>query len=170
MESVPPSLEEVAHALAARRWYYVKYARRLTGCLDQAEDAVATAISNILAKPECERTDIYDGYVCTCVRNAVAMDRRRRESRNVRYGLDSSGVEVTSGVADRGAVDPIDALVPEEMRDAVCALPAIFRSAFVMRELLDMEYDAMGLCSGVARQTAKNRTIKARKILRQSLA
>jgi RNA polymerase sigma-70 factor (ECF subfamily) len=109
------------------------------------------------------------------VRIAVhhAIDRVRRSGRFVPFDpLREDELEAWTGAASRTG-DPERALGDRELarrlEDAIDALPAPFRTAWVLRELEGMTTSDAAECLGVEEGTVKTRLHRARRLLREAL-
>ena len=157
-------IDRLASIVNDKRLIFTRYAAKLCASADDAEDLVAFATHQLLDSGLDVNHHKIEAFMFKTIRNKFLMDQRRKERGNVRYGS-------ISDVENSVKAESFE--IPDEFSPKLCAaienLPPIFRSAIVMRELLDMEYAEMAACFGVKEQTAKSRAHRARSMLRHEL-
>jgi RNA polymerase sigma-70 factor (ECF subfamily) len=102
-----------------------------------------------------------------------ALARLRRQKPTVDIDEMADQLAADDGAAPAGAASPEQALAREEIRRtlerAVDALPAAFRSVFILRTIEQMSIAETAAALGIPAETVKTRLHRANKLLRQAL-
>lgn len=156
-----------AFAVLARRYrdVYTRYAVRMLGSLEDADDALQAAfIRGFRALAKCRNPEHFRAWLFQIVVNecrTAAMARRRREQRFVR---DEAELERALSVypSERSAVR-------EEIQRALSQLDADYREAFVLKHVEELSYEEMTELTGVGISALKMRVKRACERLRELL-
>ncbi len=152
-----------------------RIARSIVEDDDEAEDVMQDAYVRAYAnlRQYAGRAKFSSWLTRIAIHEALA--RARRRGRVVELGMREE---------EEGAADPMDTLpsrepgpheraVGKEMRSllekAVSALPPIYRSVFVMREVEGLNVSETAACLGIREETVKVRLHRARAMLREDL-
>ncbi|MCA9514027.1 MAG: sigma-70 family RNA polymerase sigma factor [Myxococcales bacterium] len=150
-----------------------RYALRLTGSPDQAEDLVQEALTKAFTAYERLREDTrHRAWVFTILRNTF-LSKTRKSGREA--PLDDAEL-----VPDLGA-DPVDDVVvraedgfrhgfEDEVLEALQALPEAHRTAVVLCDVEGLSYDEIAVVLECPIGTVRSRIHHARRRLRQTLA
>lgn len=159
-----PSWEEVART-HGRFLYTVAY--RLTGNDDDAQDLVQDVLLRVRKGLESYRPGSLEGWLSRITTNAFLDDVRRRQRRPV---------DLFSGEPDRvvpptpGADVALDAeVLPEDVQSALRRLPADYRSAVVLSDVVGLTYQEISDALSVPVGTVRSRLHRGRAMLRRAL-
>jgi RNA polymerase sigma-70 factor, ECF subfamily len=150
-----------------------RFACRVLGSAQQAEDVTQECFLSILRRPEAfqaERASLRT-YLCAIARHLALKLLRKRGQETV---VDDPPEEAAGGGPAAGGRDPLSRVIEEEaaeaVRTAVLALPPLQREAVVLFEYQDMSLaDVASVCE-VDVGTVKSRLHRARERLRRTLA
>jgi RNA polymerase sigma-70 factor (ECF subfamily) len=143
----------------------------------EAEDALQDAYVQAYRKMANFRGDAAPGtWLTRIVINQAFMRLRKRRREQIvvafdnrRSGRDAQPIEV----ADEHAESPSDAALRGEVRRIIerriDALPVLFRTVFVMREVEEMTVQETADCLGIPPATVRTRFFRARTLLRDAL-
>ena len=144
-----------------------------------AEDALQDAYLDAYRRSSQFRGDSSIGtWLTRIVINHALMRLRRSKRDRVVVPFDARQTESR----DRGLQEPVDersesppsaafrAEVRRLLERRIDALPATFRTVFVMREVEEMTVEETAECLGIPPATVRSRLFRARAILRESLA
>lgn len=130
-----------------------------------AEDATQNALINVV-----RNIDRFDGrssfttWVYRIATNAAIDEGRRRRRRRSRMVHDETDVADPAGTAILDQVDDADRLGPLLRR-----LPEDFRTAVVLRDVMDLDYDEIARILGVPGGTVRSRIARGRTRLAELL-
>jgi RNA polymerase sigma-70 factor (ECF subfamily) len=112
-------------------------------------------------------------WLSRIVINRALMRLRRSKRDRVVVPFVAPG-EPHDNIADKRSESPPAATFRAEVRrlieSRIDALPAAFRTVFIMREVEDMTVEETAQCLGIPQATVRSRLFRARAILRESLA
>jgi len=146
-------------------------ARWLTGQSADAEDVVQEACLRALRALETAEVTQPRAWLLAIVRNTAFswMSRNRPKTMIAREDIAASATEP----ADPAPL-PDEALIARadrsKVRDAIAALPDVFREAIVMREINGLSYRDIAESCGIPIGTVMSRLARARTMLMQTLA
>jgi len=160
--------EAEAFDLLVQRWRdrIVDLAHLLTGDRDAAEDIGQEVFLKLFRKPGAyDPARPFAAWICTVAKN-LCHDRFRRESTRARY--QKTAVEERS-YGPRPLPAPSEAAAAaegqERLREAIAALPARFREAYVLCAVRGLSYEEAGQVCGCPAKTVSTRLARARKRL-----
>jgi len=131
-----------------------------------ADDAVQEACLRALRTLHRFRGDASMATWLYIITSNVCLDELRRRQRRpiaVDTSVDAPGQGVLADFADASADRA-------GIADALAALPASQRQAFMLVEILGLEYNEAGALVGLPKGTIGSRVHRAKKAIRQSLA
>ena len=150
-----------------------RFACRMLGSPQQAEDVTQECFLSILRRPEAFQADRASlrTYLCAIARHLALKLLRKRGQETV---MDEPDGEGPGGPPGPGGRDPLSAVIEAEaaeaVRAAVEALPPLQREAVVLFEYQEMSLlDVAAVCD-VDVGTVKSRLHRARERLRRTLA
>lgn len=159
-----PTWEDVARDYG-RFLYQVAY--RLTGNDDDAQDLVQEVLLRVRRGLPSYRPGSMEGWLSRIATNAFLDEVRRRKRRPV---------EPFPGEPDRvvpAAMSADDALahtaLPEDVQRALAALPADYRAAVVLCDVVGLSYDEIAETLDVPIGTVRSRIHRGRSLLREAL-
>ena len=160
-----PTWEEIARD-HGRFLYTVAY--RLTGNHDDTQDLVQEVLLRVRRGLATYRPGSLEGWLSRITTNAFLDDVRRRKRRPL---------EVVPELPERAIgvdVDPEEVLgrtrLPEEIQDAIRALPEDFRAAVVLCDIVGLDYAEIARQLDVPIGTVRSRIHRGRAQLRRVLA
>lgn len=160
-----PTWEEVART-HGRFLYTVAY--RLTGNSDDAQDLVQEVLLRVRKGLETYRPGSLEGWLSRITTNTFLDEARRRQRRPAdRLPDEPERLMPTSPPADEALA--AEAL-PEEIQDALRTLPAEYRAAIVMCDVVGLSYQEISDSLEVPVGTVRSRIHRGRALLRQALA
>ncbi len=133
------------------------FVRRIVGNPAAAEDVVQQAFTNILGRQENAATA---AYVVQAARN-LALNHLRDARR--RGDIEQAGLDLEL-IADLRPSPEMIALYRSELRrllEAVAALPARRREAFVLNRIEGLSYDEVASRMGISRNTVISQIVSA---------
>jgi len=144
----------------------VDLAHLMTGDRDAAEDIGQEVFVRLYRRPEAyDPRRPFAAWICTVARN-LCHDRYRRESTRTRYqheAVEERGFGPRPEPAPPAAAAAAE--VETRLREAIAALPAPFRDAYVLCAVRGLSYEeAAGICRCPAK-TISTRLARARKRL-----
>jgi RNA polymerase sigma-70 factor (ECF subfamily) len=159
-----PSWEEVARDYG-RFLYTVAY--RLTGNRDDAEDLVQEVLLRVRRGLDTYRPGSMEGWLSRIATNAFLDEMRRRRRRPVEpLPSQPDRVLPPEEAADEAlAAEVLSADVEEALR----RLPADYRAAVVLCDVVGLPYHEIGETLGVPLGTVRSRIHRGRALLRQAL-
>lgn len=158
-----------AFGLLVRRYQdsYVRFATRILGSPDDADDALQSAFVRSFRKlKECRDPARFGAWLYQIVLNecrTLAFRRDRRERRMVR---DEHDLEVVSAELETPAPRPTEL---EEIQKALNQIEHDQREAFILKYVEQLSYDEMSELTGVGVSALKMRVKRACDRLRQLL-
>lgn len=148
------------YAVLVRRYRdrYARYAARMLGSLDVAEDAVQDALVRAFDRlADCRDPDKFAGWLFLILRNRCYAERRRRqrEGRPLEPGDDSVAA------ADRpdGAYEQVERI--QALERALERLTPEQREVFVMKHVEGLAYEEIGQLTGATVASLKMRMHRA---------
>jgi RNA polymerase sigma-70 factor (ECF subfamily) len=150
-----------------------RFACRMLGSVEQAEDVTQDCFLSILRRPEAfreERASLRT-YLCAIARHLALKQLRKRGQETA---MDDPSEEAPGGARAAGGSDPLSAAIEAEaaeaVRMAVEALPPLQREAVVLFEYQDMSLADVAAVCDTDVGTVKSRLHRARERLRRTLA
>jgi RNA polymerase sigma-70 factor, ECF subfamily len=166
-----------AYGLLVRRYQdaYVRFATRMLGSPDDADDALQSAFVRAFRKlKECRDPARFGAWLYQIVLNecrTLAYRRDRRERRMVRdeHDLDSVASEQSAPITRSigGGLGGLAGL--EEIQKALSQIDADQREAFILKYVEELSYDEMAELTGAGVSALKMRVKRACDRLRQML-
>jgi RNA polymerase sigma-70 factor (ECF subfamily) len=160
--------EAYAILVARHRDRCLRYARRMLGDQDEAEDVTQeTFVRGYRSLARCEAPERFGAWLFTILVNRVRTTASRRTTRERYVITDHSALEQTLAA---GAL-PDDMIGPsiEEVERAVARLDAKQREAFILKYVDERTYDEMTQMTGVSVSALKMRVSRACDFLRAQL-
>ena len=148
-----------------------RFACRMLGSAQQAEDVTQECFLSILRRPEAFRAERASlrTYLCAIARHLALKQLRKRGQETL---VDDPPEEAPRGAA--GGRDALSAVIEAEaaeaVRSAVEALPPLQREAVVLFEYQEMSLADVAAVCDVDVGTVKSRLHRARERLRRTLA
>lgn len=142
--------------------------RRIVKQQATAEDLVQQAFANMLGRPEHAEADTL-GYAMRAVHN-LALNHLRDARR--RAAVEVSGVDVAE-IADSAPTPEamtVYRLTLRRILEAIAALPARQRQAFVLKRIEGLSYDEVAARMGTSRNTVISQVVAALAALDARLA
>ena len=149
-----------------------RFACRMLGSAQQAEDVTQECFLSILRRPEAYRAERASlrTYLCAIVRHLALKQLRKRGQETV---LDDPPEEPSGGVPRAAGRDPLSTVIEgeaaEAVRTAVSALPPLQREAVVLFEYQELSLVDIATVCDVDVGTVKSRLHRARERLRRTL-
>ena len=160
-----PTWEEIARDYG-RFLYTVAY--RLTGNHDDAQDLVQEVLLRVRRGLATYVPGSLEGWLSRITTNAFLDEVRRRKRRPLDVVADLP--ERVVGVD----ADPDDVLahsrLPEDVQAAIAALPADYRAAVVLCDVVGLDYAEIADNLGIPAGTVRSRIHRGRAQLRKALA
>lgn len=160
-----PTWEEVARS-HGRFLYTVAY--RLTGSREDAEDLVQEVLLRVRRGLETYQPGSMEGWLSRIATNAFLDDVRRKKRRPEDLLPEEPEwvLPPTSGADETLAAE----VLPDDIQDALRALPEDFRAAVVLCDVVGLSYLEIGESLGVPVGTVRSRIHRGRAMLRRALA
>lgn len=159
-----PTWEEIARDYG-RFLYTVAY--RLTGDRDQAEDLVQDVLIRVRKGLETYQPGSIEGWLSRITTNAFLDEVRRRRRRPVE-ALPDDPERVLAGAPS--ADEALDrAQLPDDIQQALRALPDDYRAAVVLCDVVGFSYDEIAESLGVPIGTVRSRIHRGRSMLKDKL-
>jgi RNA polymerase sigma factor (sigma-70 family) len=160
-----PTWEEVARN-HGRFLYTVAY--RLTGNHDDAQDLVQEVLLRVRKGLETYRPGSLEGWLSRITTNTF-LDETRRRRRRPADPLPDEPDRVIPPAPGADVAAAAEGL-PDDVQDALRALPPEYRAAVVMCDVVGLSYQEIGESLGVPVGTVRSRIHRGRALLRQALA
>jgi RNA polymerase sigma-70 factor (ECF subfamily) len=150
-----------------------RFACRMLGSAQQAEDVTQECFLSILRRPDAFRAERASlrTYLCAIARHLVLKQLRKRGQEAV---VDDPPEEAAGGALAATGHDPLSRVIEEEaaeaVRMAVEALPPLQREAVVLFEYQEMSLADVAAVCEVDVGTVKSRLHRGRERLRRTLA
>src|SRR5437763_2934659 len=159
-----PTWEEIARE-HGRFLYTVAY--RLTGNRDDAEDLVQEVLLRVRRGLETYQPGSREGWLSRITTNAF-LDEMRRQKRRPLELLPEEPERVLPSTA--GADEALaNEVLPEDIPDALRRLPADYRAAVVLCDVVGLPYQEIGAALGIPVGTVRSRIHRGRALLREAL-
>lgn len=161
-----PAWEEVART-HGRFLYSVSY--RLCGNHDDAQDLVQEVLVRVQRGLATYQPGNLEGWLSTIATNAFLDDVRRRRRRPLELLPDEAALERAAPVA---AADEQSAMehLPEHVQQALRDLPADYRAAVVLSDVVGLSYEEIAEALGIPIGTVRSRIHRGRSRLKRVLA
>jgi len=160
-----PTWEEVARS-HGRFLYTVAY--RLTGNREDAQDLVQEVLLRVRRGLQTYQPGSMEGWLSRIATNAFLDDvRRKRRRPEELLPEDPDWVLPPSGAADAVLATEV---LPDDVQDALRALPADFRAAVVLCDVVGLSYQEIGQSLAIPVGTVRSRIHRGRALLRTALA
>jgi RNA polymerase sigma-70 factor, ECF subfamily len=149
-----------------------RFACRMLGSAQQAEDVTQECFLSILRRPEAFRAERASlrTYLCAIARHLALKHLRKRGQETL---VDDPPEEVPGGAEAAGRRDPLSAAIAAEaaeaVRTAVLELPPLQREAVVLFEYQEMSLADVAAVCDTDVGTVKSRLHRARERLRRTL-
>jgi RNA polymerase sigma factor (sigma-70 family) len=160
-----PTWEEVARQ-HGRFLYTLAY--RLTGNDDDAQDLVQEVLLRVRRGLESYRPGSLEGWLSRITTNTFLDDVRRRGRRPVDY-LPEEPDRVLPA-SDSADVASASARLPDHVQAAILGLPAEYRAAVVLCDVVGLPYDEISTALDVPVGTVRSRIHRGRALLRKALS
>ena len=157
----PPTWEQIARD-HGRFLYTVAY--RLTGKHDDAQDLVQEVLVRVQRGLATYRPGSMEGWLSRIATNAFLDDVRRRKRRP----LDLVGDDIESVTGGAPSADEVIATeqLPDDLQDALRTLPAEYRAAVVLCDVVGLTYEEIAVALDVPVGTVRSRIHRGRAQLR----
>lgn len=133
---------------------------------DVAQEAFVRAYKGL---PRFERKAKFSSWLYQIALN-LCKDHLKAKSRHAK----SAGEEQLEGVdgnpREEASAQIVQGELSEKMREAIQALPLLYRESFVLRHLQGLDYADIAKITEVPADTVRVRAYRAREMLRQTLA
>jgi RNA polymerase sigma-70 factor (ECF subfamily) len=159
-----PTWEDIARN-HGRFLYTVAY--RLTGNDADAQDLVQEVLLRVRRGLETYRPGSLEGWLSRITTNAF-LDEVRRRRRRPTVALPDDPDRVLAGAEDADAALAATTL-PDDVQDAIRALPDDFRAAVVLCDVVGLSYEEIAAELGVPIGTVRSRIHRGRAQLRAAL-
>jgi RNA polymerase sigma-70 factor (ECF subfamily) len=160
-----PSWEQVARE-HGQFLYTVAY--RLTGNHEDAQDLVQDVLLRVQRGLATYQPGSLHGWLGRITTNAFLDDVRRRKRRPVERLADDAERVVPGAPSADEAMDQAD--LPQHVQDALLQLPADYRAAVVLCDVVGLEYQEIADSLGIPVGTVRSRIHRGRAQLREVLA
>jgi RNA polymerase sigma factor (sigma-70 family) len=137
---------------------------RLTGNDADAQDLVQEVLLRVRRGLETYRPGSLEGWLSRITTNAF-LDEVRRRRRRPTVALPDDPDRVLAGADDPDAALAATTL-PDDVQDAIRALPDDFRAAVVMCDVVGLTYEEIAAELGVPIGTVRSRIHRGRALLR----
>jgi RNA polymerase sigma-70 factor (ECF subfamily) len=145
--------------------YNVAY--RLTGNDDDAQDLVQEVLLRVRRGLETYRPGSLEGWLSRITTNTFLDETRRRRRRPVELLPEEPDRVVPPSV---GADVALEAqILPDDVQEALRGLPADYRAAVVLCDVVGMSYQEIGESLDVPVGTVRSRIHRGRALLRAAL-
>jgi RNA polymerase sigma-70 factor (ECF subfamily) len=167
-----PALFELIMRRYNRRLFRI--ARSILGDDAEAQDAMQDAyVSAYLKLAQFRGPDGFASWLCQIVTSHALMQLRRRR-RAMLAPLSEWDEATTPPAAVQTSHDDPESSVHEQqlrhlLEQAIDALPAVYRAAFVLREIEQLSVGDAARCLGIEEATVKTRVHRARRLLQRDL-
>jgi RNA polymerase sigma-70 factor (ECF subfamily) len=160
-----PTWEEVARD-HSRFIYSVAY--RLCGRHDEAEDLVQDVLLRVRRGLVTYEPRSLTGWLARITTNVFLDEvRRRKRHQTESLGDDADRVLPAAPSADQALAGTV---LPDDIQQAIRALPPDFRAAVVLSDVVALSYPEIAEALGVPIGTVRSRIHRGRLLLRESLA
>jgi RNA polymerase sigma-70 factor (ECF subfamily) len=139
-------------------------AYRLTGSDADAQDLVQEVLLRVRRGLETYRPGSLEGWLSRITTNAF-LDEVRRRRRRPTVALPDDPDRVLAGAEDADAALAATTL-PDDVQDAIRALPDDFRAAVVLCDVVGLSYEEIAAELGVPIGTVRSRIHRGRAALR----
>ena len=160
-----PSWEQVARE-HGQFLYTVAYG--LTGNHEDAQDLVQDVLLRVQRGLATYQPGSLHGWLGRITTNAFLDDVRRRKRRPVEPLADDAERVVPGAPSADEAMDQAD--LPQHVQDALLQLPADYRAAVVLCDVVGLEYQEIADSLGIPVGTVRSRIHRGRAQLREVLA
>lgn len=154
-----------------------RLARSILKCDGDAEDAVQEAYLKAYLKLDQFRGPYgFGSWLCQIAANEALMRRRRVQSTLVPLSTLDQATHREAAMTHSNANDitpdgaVYDAQLRQLLEGAIDALPDIYRTAFVLREVEQFSVAEAAACLGIEPATVKTRVHRARKLVQRTLS
>lgn len=146
---------------------------RMLGDLDESHDLAQRVFIRVWSSaPRYEPSAKFTTWLFTITKNLVYNESRRRK-RRPHYSLEAQTEDFHLAIPDTAAVTPDDALLHQEMKEAIDAamekLPERQRMALVLRRFEHMPYEEISKAMDLTVSSVKSLLFRARLQLREEL-
>jgi RNA polymerase sigma-70 factor (ECF subfamily) len=144
---------------------YARYATRMLGNLEDAEDALQLAFVRAYRHlGRCRDPDRFGAWLHRIVVNECRTLAHRRDRRERRQSYPDFEFDLHVDGQPEG-----DALLEDEIQRAMDALEIGQREAFILKYVEDLSYEQMTQITGIGESALKMRVMRARNHLRELL-
>jgi RNA polymerase sigma-70 factor (ECF subfamily) len=148
----------------------VNLAYQMTGDRHQAEDVAQEAfVRAYKALPRFQRKAKFSSWLYQIALN-LCKDHLKARSRHAKSADEEHLANVDADPRDEAPRQIVEAELSDKMRQAIQALPLLYRESFVLRHLQGLDYADVAAITEVPADTVRVRAYRAREMLRQSLA
>lgn len=146
---------------------------RMLGDLDEAHDLAQRVFIRVWkSAPRYKASAKFTTWLFTITKNLVYNESRRRK-RRPHYSLEAQEEEYHLSMPDHAAVEPGDALLHQEMQEAIdtamAKLPERQRMALVLRRFEHLPYEEIAAAMDLTVSSVKSLLFRARAHLREEL-
>jgi RNA polymerase sigma-70 factor (ECF subfamily) len=163
-EQSVPDWEEVARRYG-RFIFTVAY--RLTGNEADAQDLVQETLLRVRRGLHTYRPGSMEGWLSRITTNAFLDDMRRRRRRPVEPLPDNPDVVLPAAGGADAALEA--SALPDDVQRALTELPAEFRAAVVLCDVVGLGYAEIAETLGIPLGTVRSRIHRGRALLRETL-
>ena len=157
------NVERYAVLVARYRDRHARYAARMLGSLDAAEDAVQDALVRAFDRlADCREPEKFAGWLFLIVRNRCFAERRRRQRE---APLSQEGTDIEAPERSESAVERLERAAALEQ--AVGQLTPEQRDAFVLKHVEGLSYNEIAQLTGATVASLKMRVHRAYDRLRE---
>ena len=150
-------VERYAVLVERYRDRHARYAARMLGSLDAAEDAVQDALVRAFDRlADCREPEKFAGWLFLIVRNRCFAERRRRQRE---APLPQEGSEVAAPERSESAVEQLERSAA--LAQAVGQLTPEQRDAFVLKHVEGLSYNEIAQLTGASVASLKMRVHRA---------
>jgi RNA polymerase sigma-70 factor (ECF subfamily) len=161
-------VDAYARLVARHRDRCLRYAYRMLGDLDEAEDVTQDALMRAYRSlARCQERTSFGAWLFRILVNRCRTAAVRRQRRLFQHAMDAERHDGTGGVGEGGEVQWE---VAEEIDRALARLNAAHREAFLLKYVEEMTYEEMAALTGVSISALKMRVSRACDMLREELA
>ena len=151
-----------------------RIARSMLGDDAEAQDALQDAYVNAYLKlAQFRGPDGFASWLCQIVTSQALMQLRRRKRARLEPLSDWEEATEPPAAAQTSRDDPESNVHELQLRrlleQAIDALPAVYRPAFVLREIEQLSVGEAARCLGIEEATVKTRVHRARRLLQRDL-
>jgi RNA polymerase sigma factor (sigma-70 family) len=161
-----PSWEEVVAQHSARVY---RLAYRLTGNPHDAEDLTQEVFVRVFRSLSSYTPGTFEGWLHRITTN-LFLDQARRRAKIRFDALADDADQRMPGRVPSPDSQVADAMLDDDVEDALAALPPEFRAAVVLCDIEGLSYDEIADVLGVKLGTVRSRIHRGRKMLRSALA